>query len=192
MLAKGSSSMNDIPFGLAFIHYSNLGMIMFVPLAKLFPIISRPCTGLLCWFGSSMGLCFTQSLFIHGLDEYSLDYISSYALDGFTLGFLFIYLSFQGKLMNDTSLRPRILFIHACLPLVDHSGWMYKNEGFSYNYVYTWKYIIYISENPNLCKHSSTGMAHAQELVPLGNKKHTNSSMNSIKVKTLMYFLGDY
>ena len=29
---------------------------------------------------------------------------------------------------------------------------------------------IYISENPNLCKHSSTGMAHAQELVPLGNK----------------------
>ena len=51
---------------------------------------------------------------------------------------------------------------------------------------------IYISENPNLCKHSSTGMAHAQELVLLGNKKHTNSSMNSAKVKTLMYFLGDY
>ena len=51
----------------------------------------------------------------------------------------------------------------------------------------------YISENPNLCKHSSTGMAHAQELVPLGNKKkHTNSSMNSTKVKTLMYFLRDY
>ena len=114
--------MNDIPFGLAFIHYSNLGMIMFVPLAKLFPIISRPCTGLLCWFGSSMGLCFTRLLFVHGLDEYSLDYISSYALDGFTLGFLFIYLSFQGKLMNDTSLHSRILFVHACLPLVDHSG----------------------------------------------------------------------
>ena len=29
---------------------------------------------------------------------------------------------------------------------------------------------IYIYENPNLCKHLSTGMAHAQELVPLGNK----------------------
>ena len=28
----------------------------------------------------------------------------------------------------------------------------------------------YISENLNLCKHSSTGMAHAQELVPLGIK----------------------
>ena len=30
----------------------------------------------------------------------------------------------------------------------------------------TWKYIIYIFENPNLCKYSSVGMAHAQELVP--------------------------
>ena len=29
---------------------------------------------------------------------------------------------------------------------------------------------IYISENPNLCKHSSIGMAHAEKLVPLGNK----------------------
>ena len=144
MLAKWSSSMNHIPFGLAFIHYSNLGMIMFMPLAKFFPVISCPCTGLLCWFDSSMGLCFAQSLFVHGLDEYSLGYISSYALDGCTLGLLFVYLSFQGKLMDDTSLRPRILFVHACSPLVDHSGWMYKNEGFPYNYVYTWKYIIYI------------------------------------------------
>ena len=62
---------------------------------------------------------------------------------------------------------------------------MYILENTSYIY-------IYISENPNLCKHSSTGMAHAQELVPLGNKKHTNSSINSTKVKTLMYFLRDY
>ena len=69
--------MNDVPFDLAFIRYSNLGMIMFVPLAKLFPVISRPCSGLLCWFDSSMGLCFTQSLIVHGLDEYSLGYISS-------------------------------------------------------------------------------------------------------------------
>ena len=113
--------MNHVPFGLAFIHYSNLGMIMFMPLAKLFPVISCPCTGLLCWFDSSMGLCFAQSLFVHGLDEYSLGYISSYALDGFTLGLLFVYLFFQGKLMNDTSLHPRILLVHACLPLVDHS-----------------------------------------------------------------------
>ena len=29
---------------------------------------------------------------------------------------------------------------------------------------------IYISENPNLCKHLSIGMAHAEKLVPLGNK----------------------
>ena len=69
-----------------------------------------------------MGWCFTQTLFVHGLDEYSLGFIPSYALDGFTLGLLFIYLFFQGKLMNDTSLRSRILFVHACLPLVDHSG----------------------------------------------------------------------
>ena len=110
--------MNDVPFGLAFIHYLNLGMIMFVPLAKLFPVISCPCTGLLCWFGSSMGLCFTQSLFIHGLDEYSLGYIPSYALDGFTLDLLFVYLSFQGKLMNNTSLRSRILFVHAYFSFV--------------------------------------------------------------------------
>ena len=139
-----SASMNDVPFGLAFVHYSNLGMIMFVPLAKLFLVISHPCTGLFCWFGSSMGLCFTWLLFVHGLDEYSLGYIPSYALDGFTLVLLFVYLSFQGKLMNDTSLRLRILFIQANFPLVDHSGWMYKNEGFPYSYVYTWKYIIYI------------------------------------------------
>ena len=69
-----------------------------------------------------MGLCFTQTLFIHGLDEYSLGFILSYALDGFTLGLLFVYLFFQGKLMNDTSLRLRILFVHARLPLVDHFG----------------------------------------------------------------------
>ena len=60
--------------------------------------------------------------FVHGLNEYSLGYIPSYALDGFTLGLLFIYLSFQGKLMIDTSLHQRILFVHANLPLVDHSG----------------------------------------------------------------------
>ena len=136
--------MNDVPFGLAFIHYSNLGMIMFMPLTKLSPVLFRPCTGLLCWFGSSMGLCFTQSLFIHGLDEYSLDYISSYALDGFTLGFLFIYLSFQGKLMNDTSLRPRILFVHAGLPLVDHSGQMHKRMKDSHTTMYILENTSYI------------------------------------------------
>ena len=61
--------MNDVPFGLAFIRFSNLGMIMFVPLAKLFPVIFRPCTGLLCWFDSFMCLCFTQSLSVHDLDD---------------------------------------------------------------------------------------------------------------------------
>ena len=150
-------------------------MIMFMPLTKLSPVIFRPCTGLLCWFGLSMGLCFTQSLFVHGLDEYSLGYIPSYALDGFTLGLLFVYLFFQGKLMNDTSLHPRILLVHVCLPLVDHSRWMYKNWRiliqlciyFKIHHIYIY---IYISENPNLCKHSSIGMAHAEELVPLGNK----------------------
>ena len=128
MLAKWNSSMNHVPFGLAFIHYSNLGTIMFVPLAKIFPVISRPCIGLLCWFGSSMGL-----------DEYSLSYILSYALDEFTLGLLFIYLSFQGKLMDDTSLRPRILFVHACLPLVDFHITMHILENTSYIYIYIWK-----------------------------------------------------
>ena len=61
--------MNDVPFGLAFIRYLNLGMIMFVPLAKLFPVIFRPCTGMLCWLDSFMGLCFTQSLSVHVLDD---------------------------------------------------------------------------------------------------------------------------
>ena len=70
--------MNDVPFGLAFNRYSNLGMIMFVPLAKLFPVISPPCIGLLCWFDSSMGLCFTQSLFVHGLDDHSLSFRRTY------------------------------------------------------------------------------------------------------------------
>ena len=69
--------MNGVPFGLAFICYSNLGMIMFVPLTKLFPAISHPCIGLLCWLDSSMGLFFTQSLFVHGLDDYSLGDIPS-------------------------------------------------------------------------------------------------------------------
>ena len=139
--------MNDVPFGLAFIHYSNLGMIMFMPLTKLSPVISRPCTGLLCWFGLSMGLCFTQSLFIHGLDEYSLGYISSYALDGSTLGLLFVFLFFQGKPMNDTSLRPRILLVHALLAsrgsfwmnvqkIKDSHTTMYILENISYIYIY--------------------------------------------------------
>ena len=61
--------MSDVPFGLAFIRYSNLGMIMFVPLAKLFPVIFHPCTRLLCWLDSFMGLCFTQSLSVHVLDD---------------------------------------------------------------------------------------------------------------------------
>ena len=100
-----------------------------------------------------MGLCFTQTLFVHGLDEYSLGFIPSYALDGFTLGLLFIYLFFQGKLMNDTSLHSRILFIHAYLPLVDHSGWMYKRMKDSHttmyilentSYIYIYLKIIYI------------------------------------------------
>ena len=69
--------MNDVPLGLAFIRYSNLGMIMFVPLAKLFLVIAHPSIGLLCWLDSSMGLYFTQSLFVHGLDDYSLGFISS-------------------------------------------------------------------------------------------------------------------
>ena len=74
--------------------------------------------------------------------------------------------------MDDTSLRPRILFVHACClswitldectKMKDSHTIMYILENTSYIY-------IYISENPNLCKHSSTGMAHAQELVPLGN-----------------------
>ena len=112
-----------------------------------------------------MGLCSTQSLFVHGLDEYSLGSILSYALDGSTLGLLFIYLFFQGKLMNDTFLCPRILFVYACLPLVDFHITMHILENTSYIYIY-----IYISENPNLCKRSSTGMTHAQELMHLGNK----------------------
>ena len=62
MLAYWSLSVNDVPFGLASIHYSNLGMTMFMPLTKLSPVISHPCIGLLCWFGLSMDLCFTQSL----------------------------------------------------------------------------------------------------------------------------------
>ena len=128
------------------------------------PVFSHPCTGLLCW----LGLRYTQTLFIHGLDEYSLGFIPSYALDGVTLGLLFVYLFFQGKLMNDTSLRPRVLFVRACLPLVDHSGWMHKRIKDSHTTMYILENTsyIYISENPNLCKHSSIGMAHAQELVP--------------------------
>ena len=46
-----------------------------------------------------MGLCSTQSLFVHGLDEYSLGYIPSYALDGSTFGLLFIYFFFQEALL---------------------------------------------------------------------------------------------
>ena len=83
-----------------------------------------------------MGLCSTQSLFVHGLDEYSLGSILSYALDGSTLGLLFIYLFFQGKLMNDTFLCPRILFVHACLPLVDFHTTMHILENTSYIYIY--------------------------------------------------------
>ena len=47
---------------LAFIRYSNLGTIIFPSLIKLFPAISRPCIGLLCWLDSFMGLCFLHNL----------------------------------------------------------------------------------------------------------------------------------
>ena len=86
-------------------------------------------------------------------------------------------------------------FIRPCLLASRGSFWMNvqkMKDSHTTMYILENTSYIYIFENPNLCKHSSTGMAHAQELVPLGNKKHTNSSMNSTKVKTLMYFLGDY
>ena len=76
--------------------------------------------------------------------------------------------------MDDTSLCPRIyssmlvcllwITLDECTKMKDSHTIMYILENTSYIYIY-----IYISENPNLCKHSSTGMVHAQELVPLGN-----------------------
>ena len=63
--------------------------------------------------------------------------------------------------MDDISLRPRISFVHAYLSFL----WINLNEHTkdSNNIL---ENTIYIFENPNLCKHSSTGMAHARELVP--------------------------
>ena len=85
MLAKWSSSMNDVPFGLAFIRYSNLGMIKFVPLAKWFLVILRPCTRLLCWLDSFMGLCFTQPSSVHGLDDGFVIYTIFYSSMSWTM-----------------------------------------------------------------------------------------------------------
>ena len=65
--------------------------------------------------------------------------------------------------MDDISLRPRISVVHANLSFL----WINLNEHTKdSNNILENTIYIYIFENPNLCKHSSTGMAHARELVP--------------------------
>ena len=110
--------------------------------------------------------------------------------------YLGVYFSFWVKLMDDTSLRPRNLSVHACLPPVDHSGWMHRKWRIPIQLCIYLKihhiYIYIYLKIQTYANHSSRVMAHAWELVPLGNKNNTNSSKNSTKVRTLMYFLGDY
>ena len=55
--------MNDVPFRWLY-SLSKLGLIIYSSLAKSFPANARPCTGLLGWLDSSMGLCF-YTIFIH-------------------------------------------------------------------------------------------------------------------------------
>ena len=64
--------------------------------------------------------------------------------------------------MDDISLRPRISFVRVYSSFF---VWISLNEHTkdSNNILENTSYIF---ENPNLCKHSSTGMAHARELVP--------------------------
>ena len=69
--------------------------------------------------------------------------------------------------MDGTSLRPRNLSVHARLSLVDYYGRMHKRMKDSHTTMYVHENTSYIYlKNPNLCKHSSIGMAHALELVP--------------------------
>ena len=141
--------MSDIPFGLAFIRYSNLGMIMFVPLAKLFPVIFRPYTGLLCWLDTFMGLCFTQSLFVHGLDDGFVFYTIFIRpwLGRIFLRFI-IRLFFLLRKTHGRYILASKDFIHPCLFASRGSFWMnvqkmkdfhtimYILENTSYIYIY--------------------------------------------------------
>ena len=54
---KYRSFMNDVPFCWLY-SLSKLGTIIYSSLAKSFPANARPCTGLLGWLDSSIGLCF--------------------------------------------------------------------------------------------------------------------------------------
>ena len=190
--------------------------------AKWFPVNFRPCTELLWWLDLFMGLFFTtftrpqfgrwvcdlHLLFVHVLDdEFVIGTISIrpwlrrmflrlHPVLSFGRVYLGIYFSFWGKHMDNISLRPRNLSVHACLPLVDHSKWMHIKWRIPIQLCIYLKihhiYIYIYLKIQTYANHSSRVMAHAWELVPLGNKNNTNSSKNSTKVRTLMYFLGDY
>ena len=145
-------------------------------LAKWFPVIFCPCTELLWWLDLFMGLFFTtftrpqfgqwvcdlHLLFVHVLDDefvigtisirpwFRRMFLRLHPVLSFGRVYLGIYFSFWGKHMDNISLRPRNLSVHACLPLMDHSGWMHKRmkdshtnmyilENTSYIYIYIWK-----------------------------------------------------
>ena len=87
--------INDVLFHWLY-PLSKFGTIIYSSLARLFLAIARPCTGLLCRLYSSVDLCFYTCLFVHGLDDFSLGSISSYTLDGYTLGlFSLLYAHFE-------------------------------------------------------------------------------------------------
>ena len=142
MLAKWSSSTNDvskmIPSNLLSMHWIVV-MVRFV-----YGFVFHNLHPSMVW---TMGLWFTsfirpwlRRMFLR------LNLVLS-----FRRVYLGVYFSFWGKLMDDTSLRPRNLSVHAFLPLVDHSGWMhikwriprqlciYLKIHHIYIYIYIWK-----------------------------------------------------
>ena len=168
-------------------------MIIFVPLAKLFPVIARPCIGLLCWLDSSMGLCFTQSLFVHVW--MIIPQVSSrfkLQMDVPLVYSLLFYFSFKESLWT---IHPCVqgfyssmlvclswITLNECTKMKDFHTIMYILENTSYIYIYI---------NPNLCKHSSTGMAHAREGIKNTHKcvheQHKSENTNVLSRGLLKY-----
>ena len=138
---------------------------------------------------------FAQSLFVHVLDGHFSDFILSWALDGYTLnlGFISSYaldwctfsflaqVSSRLMLWTDVpcfifpleeslwTIYPCVQGFHSPMLIILFCGSIWMNIQripiiyLKTQYIYIY---IYIFENPNLCKHSSTSMAHARELVP--------------------------
>ena len=117
---------------------------------------------------------------VHDLDGHIFDFISSWALNGYTFISGFISSYALDRCIFQFWLRFHLVFNFGRTYLVSfESIWTYILSS-RISFVHAYFSFLWIGlnvytnikdsngilENPNLCKHSPTGMAHARELVP--------------------------